>query len=229
MLDQIKIASPCSADWEQMEGNDRVRFCGECKKNVFNLSAMTRRDAEALIREKNGDMCARLYRRVDGTVLTEDCPVGFSMKVTHVPRRIGWALAGALSLVSAFAQDSASFSGKVMDITGAVVPRAKITITDPKTGNAMQLQSDEMGKFSETSLPPGSYTVKVAVPGFREFQHSDTMVTASHETNLDITLEISASGGVLVEVAEPIFYKAELPSKLDDPTAKRKPWYRRLL
>jgi hypothetical protein len=47
MLDQIKIASPCSADWDRMEGTDRVRFCGECKKNVFNLSAMTRRDAEA--------------------------------------------------------------------------------------------------------------------------------------------------------------------------------------
>ena len=40
MLDQIKIASPCSADWERMEGTDRVRFCAECKKNVFNLSAI---------------------------------------------------------------------------------------------------------------------------------------------------------------------------------------------
>jgi len=47
-------------------------------------------DAEALIKAKNGDMCARLYRRADGTVLTEDCPVGFSMKVAHVGRRIGW-------------------------------------------------------------------------------------------------------------------------------------------
>jgi hypothetical protein len=47
MLDQIKIASPCSATWEQMVGNDRVRFCAECKKKVFNLSAMTRRDADS--------------------------------------------------------------------------------------------------------------------------------------------------------------------------------------
>ena len=37
MLDKIKIASPCSADWEQMEGTDHVRFCAECKKNVFDL------------------------------------------------------------------------------------------------------------------------------------------------------------------------------------------------
>lgn len=228
MLDHLKIASPCSADWEQMEGDDRVRFCGECKKNVFNLSAMSRRDAEALIEEKNGDMCARLYRRADGTVLTEDCPVGFSMKVTHVRRRIGWAVAGAMSLASAFAQDSASLYGKVMDVTGAVVPRAKITITDPKKGNAMQLQSDEAGKFSEKSLPPGRYTVKVTVPGFKEFQHPDTVVTSSHETKLDITIEIAAVGGVLVEAIDasapdPLDFRSELPSKLDPPAAKPRP------
>jgi hypothetical protein len=80
MLDQIKIASPCSADWEQMEGNNRVRFCSECKKNVFNLSAMTRRDAEALLQETNGNLCTRLFRRADGTVLTDDCPVGLRIK-----------------------------------------------------------------------------------------------------------------------------------------------------
>lgn len=221
MLDHLKIASPCSADWEQMEGDDRIRFCGECKKNVFNLSAMSRRDAEALIEEKNGDMCARLYRRADGTVLTEDCPVGFSMKVTHVRRRIGWAVAGALSFASAFAQDSASLSGRVMDVTGAGVPRAMITVTDPKTGNAMQFRSDEAGKFLEKSLPAGSYTVKVAVPGFKEFQHPDTVVTSSHETKLDITLEIGAVGGVLVEAVTP--QESKLPSKLEDLPPKPKP------
>jgi hypothetical protein len=231
MLDQIKIASPCSADWEQMEGNDRVRFCAECKKNVFNLSAMTRRDAEALIQGKNGDMCARLYRRADGTVLTEDCSVGFNMKVTHVRRKIGWVVAGALSFASAFAQEAASLSGRVMDVSGAVVPRAKITITDPKTGNAMQLESDEVGKFSESSLRPGSYTVKVVVPGFSEFQHPDTVVKASQVTTVEITLHVGTTGGVVVMAVDPdsVFYKAKLPSKLDVPPAKPKPWWRRLV
>src|SRR5271156_6277252 len=107
MLDQIKIASPCSADWERMEGTDRVRFCSECKKNVFNLSAMTRRDAEALIKEANGNLCTRLYRRADGMVMTADCPVGLSAKIARVRRRVGWAIAGAIGLSSAWAQDAA--------------------------------------------------------------------------------------------------------------------------
>jgi hypothetical protein len=37
---------------------------------------MSRPEAEALVLDLEGKMCARLYRRADGTVLTEDCPVG---------------------------------------------------------------------------------------------------------------------------------------------------------
>ncbi len=76
VLENIRIASPCSADWDEMAGNDQVRFCGQCEKNVYNLSAMTRAEAEALVTSKDGKMCVRLYQRTDGTVLTQDCPVG---------------------------------------------------------------------------------------------------------------------------------------------------------
>jgi len=79
-LDAVKIASPCKANWDDMVGDERVRFCGKCEKNVYNLSAMSRGDAEALVREKEGTMCARLFRRADGTVLTSDCPVGVRAK-----------------------------------------------------------------------------------------------------------------------------------------------------
>src|SRR5258708_30476403 len=75
MLDRISIAAPCSANWDSMPGSDRVRHCGQCNKNVYNLSEMTRREAEALLREKEGQLCARLYRRADGTILTSNCPV----------------------------------------------------------------------------------------------------------------------------------------------------------
>lgn len=37
-LDNIHIASPCSADWSEMYGDNRKRFCGDCKLNVYNLS-----------------------------------------------------------------------------------------------------------------------------------------------------------------------------------------------
>jgi hypothetical protein len=76
VLDNLRTASPCSAAWDQMPGDDRARFCAACGKHVYQFSAMSRAEAESLIREKEGRPCARLYRRRDGTVLTDNCPVG---------------------------------------------------------------------------------------------------------------------------------------------------------
>lgn len=76
LLEHVRVASPCNADWDEMVGDDRVRFCAHCQKDVYNLSAMPRDEAEQMIREAAGTVCVRLYRRADGTVLTADCPVG---------------------------------------------------------------------------------------------------------------------------------------------------------
>lgn len=90
-LDRIKIASPCTAEWRFMLGNDLVRFCGQCNKNVYNLSAMTRPQAEDLIRRLEGQLCARYYMRKDGTILTSDCPVGlraFKQRLSRIKTAI---------------------------------------------------------------------------------------------------------------------------------------------
>lgn len=76
-LNNIRIASPCSQDWNQMIGTDRQRYCGECKLNVYNLSGMTATEAENLLLNSEGRLCVRFFKRADGTVLTEDCPVGW--------------------------------------------------------------------------------------------------------------------------------------------------------
>lgn len=73
-VDNIQIASPCHARWNDMAGDERARFCRQCSKHVFNLSAMTRVQIETLVREKEGKFCGRLHRRADGTMLTADCP-----------------------------------------------------------------------------------------------------------------------------------------------------------
>ena len=80
VLPNIRVATPCSADWNGMVGDDRVRACAACNKNVYNLSAMTRDEAEALIIEKEGKLCVRYFQRKDGTILLKDCEVGVSQK-----------------------------------------------------------------------------------------------------------------------------------------------------
>jgi hypothetical protein len=98
LLSQIQVASPCTADWNEMKGDDFVRFCGECSKNVYNLSALTADAAINLVREHEGNLCGRFFRRADGTVLTGDCPVG----VHHRIRRKRKLAVLATSLFSLF-------------------------------------------------------------------------------------------------------------------------------
>lgn len=97
-LDDIKIASPCSADWNEMYGNDRKRFCGDCKLNVYNLSDMTRVEAENLLMISEGRLCVRFFRRADGTVLTKNCPVGWKAMKQKASR----VATAAFSVVTAF-------------------------------------------------------------------------------------------------------------------------------
>ena len=117
LLDAIHIAHPCPADWEAMadvagQAADRVRHCAQCNLRVYNLSAMERRDAEQLIRQSEGRLCVRLYRREDGTVLTQDCSwLRRAARATEAgARRTAWAAACGL----AFLLGSAVWAGSLL-------------------------------------------------------------------------------------------------------------------
>lgn len=77
-LDNLSIATPCRARWSRMElvEGDRVRFCRTCEKNVYNITLMSRAEAEALLLTHEGNLCVNFARRADGTILTNDCPIG---------------------------------------------------------------------------------------------------------------------------------------------------------
>ena len=94
-LESVRVASPCRADWDKMEGDDHARFCQTCAKNVYNLSSMSKAEAENLIREKEGNLCVRFYQREDGTILTSNCPV--ELKIVRRPLK--WLAAGFVALL----------------------------------------------------------------------------------------------------------------------------------
>jgi hypothetical protein len=74
LIDEIMIAGPCPISWESMVGDDRVRDCSGCSRKVYNISAMTTREAEHFLEENGASQCIQLFRRPDGTVMTDDCP-----------------------------------------------------------------------------------------------------------------------------------------------------------
>jgi hypothetical protein len=106
-LQMISVASPCRVSWDGMDGDDRVRFCTSCSSRVYNLSGMTREEAERLVVGAEGRLCVRFYRRADGTVATRDCSLIFGLS-----RRVvtGLAALAAVVLLGIFGTGLAVFA-----------------------------------------------------------------------------------------------------------------------
>lgn len=147
LLDNVRVASPCSASWDAMEGDARERFCGQCQHSVFNLSEMSRADAERLLRERTGRLCVRYFRRADGTVMTRDCPRGLAAVRKKVA--LGWAFAATMVL--------SAFGCRVeapQEIAGGIPPK-EIVAPDPgqpTTGIAAP-EHEVMGKIPSDPKP----------------------------------------------------------------------------
>jgi hypothetical protein len=205
MLDRVSIAAPCPADWNQMPGTDQVRHCGQCNKNVYNLSAMTRREAEALLREQEGQLCARLYRRADGTILTENCPAGLRAIGRRVSRVAGAAMSAVAALSSAPAAQFPMFSipsavaGVVQDQTGAVIPNAKVDVIADASGKTLTMHTDSFGRFQAGLLPAGGYTIRVESPGFQLLTRHDSL-SAGMQLKLSATLRVGVLMGEVIQV-----------------------------
>lgn len=168
VVHDVQIASPCKADWNQMEGDERTRYCGMCKLNVYNISEMTTEEAEKLLSDTTGRVCTRLFRRKDGTVLTKDCPVGLRAVRLKLATMYGAGLA-AVSVALAFVLNKPVAQGRcgTSEMGGATV------------GSIMPMNV-EMGKMKVAPPPPtGEVPVNGGVPTHYYQNHPEAESSAS--------------------------------------------------
>lgn len=71
-LAQLHIPKPCDEPWDGMSGGDTARFCDKCQHDVHDLSAMTRREAEALLAREGSALCVRYVMRGDEMVFAPE-------------------------------------------------------------------------------------------------------------------------------------------------------------
>lgn len=93
--------------WDEMTGTERVRDCSQCRRQVFNISEMTNEEAEAFLVENGDSQCLTYYRRKDGTIMTDDCPVALRKlrnQLRGLRRAAGLLVTTILSVGTAFAQ-----------------------------------------------------------------------------------------------------------------------------
>jgi hypothetical protein len=216
-IDRLRIATPCPISWEQMAGDSRVRFCGHCRLNVYNISELSRSEAEALIVSTEGRVCARLFRRRDGTILTKDCPVGLRalrMRVSKKATAVFATIAGISSM--AFGQQSSAkdrktacipqtrvtrtnansdpaskvLSGTVVDQAGAVIPGARVTVTNVETKETRKTSTNVAGRFEFAPLAAGNYSITVEAEAFKTYRVLNVNVEKDKLIDLNMILEL---------------------------------------
>ena len=152
-LSHVRVASPCPADWDKMIGDERVRFCGQCELKVYNLSAMTKTQAEDLIAGTERRLCIRYYRRKDGSILTRDCPVGLArlkQRMSRIRRAVTAALLGF------FTGASGSYAVNGFKTVMGEPHVVGVMVSEPKPPAALPETGTYVGRYEEQGelVPP---------------------------------------------------------------------------
>lgn len=161
-MDHVSVAAPCPADWERMIGNEQVRFCAECNLNVYNLSGMTKAEAERLIAQSEGRLCVRFYRRADGTILTRNCPTG----LRALKKRLSRMANAVVSLVLSFFAGIFAFAGlqrttSAPDYASGPDSTLGVLVAEPANGEIEVIKEQgEIIKPSNVTVTTGTFIVE---------------------------------------------------------------------
>ena len=86
-----------------------------------------------------------------------------------------------------------SITGVVTDPTGAVVPGAKVLLTDVNKGYTYNATSNAVGRYLVTSLPPSTYKLSVEAQGFKTYVQDGITLDVNQKSSIDVALQLGAS------------------------------------
>jgi len=93
------------------------------------------------------------------------------------------------ALVPAQTLDTAIL-GVVTDPSGAAVPAAEVTITQPATGFSQKIQTNHDGAYEIRYLRPGEYTIDIAATGFTPERRTNVIIQTGQTARLNFPLQV---------------------------------------
>src|SRR5882762_2886649 len=122
-------------------------------------------------------------------------------------RRFGkcWGLVFAFFLLSlsvsyqvtAQSTYTSQLTGVVSDGSGAVIPGAKVTLTDEGTNIPANNVTNSSGIYLFTNVRPGTYTIRVEAPGLAVQERKGLTLAVSQSATLNFTLKPQAAAEVI--------------------------------
>ena len=112
----------------------------------------------------------------------------------------------------AYGQATGSFSGTVVDKSGAAIQGATVTVTSQSTGVARQSKTDEVGHYTVPFLPATVFTVRVEFQGFQSVESKDVRLQVDEARVLDFTLAPSTQSAQVEVLASAVAVETTNPS-----------------
>src|SRR5579871_2308266 len=97
-------------------------------------------------------------------------------------------------------QSTGSILGTVTDSSNAVIPGAKVTITDTATNQSQTTTSNSAGNFQFPNLPPSTYKMRVEKDGFKTYEIPTQQVPVGVAVRVDAPMTVGAASST-VEVS----------------------------
>ncbi len=109
----------------------------------------------------------------------------------------------------AVAQENATITGVVTDPSGAVVPNATITLTNPATGQARNAVSNTAGIYTFSNVGIGHFTLSAVASGFQTFTKTDIVVNVAQNLKEDVALTVGSQGQTVTIRADALQLQSE--------------------
>jgi hypothetical protein len=215
LSNQLKIENPCAANWDQMIGNDWVRFCEHCHLTVNDLTPLTPKRVRRLIADSKGHLCVRYQRGPNGSLLLK--PV--AQQLHQIRRRVSRIATGAFTATLTFATGVSQLqahnngpqqlvirnfgsalqaitfgytvSGKVTDPAGSLISGATVFLEPNEKAYSYGTTTTQEGQYSFGGLEPGTYKLTVEAIGFAK-QTVEGIVVGTNDTHeINSALEIA--------------------------------------
>ncbi len=98
----------------------------------------------------------------------------------------------ALATNAAAQYGTANIVGTVTDSSGAVIPNARVTVTEPSKGFVRNLVTDASGSFAVSNIPIGTYTITFEAKGFNKTVQSEIVLSTGQTQRVNAVLKVGA-------------------------------------
>ena len=127
-----------------------------------------------------------------------------------------------LSMVALFAQsDRGAITGTVSDSTGALIPGVRIVLTNVNTGANSDTVTTGTGNYTLLSLSAGTYSLKVAHPGFNQYEQPKIQVQVAVTTRVEVVLTVGSAAESIQVNADSTQLKTESAEQSTTITSKQ--------